>query len=106
VTGFAWENGKAYRSSFSLERYTIKVVSENERLMTRMVGDTAGRTTPYQCEMPIKPESDPIVCQEQGRARPWLFYRQTYVRSFMAGPPAGDPADPNIWIAYGTCTKF
>src|SRR5262245_60014154 len=46
-----------------------------------------------------------IICAESTSFEPWAFYRNTYTRAFLAGPPAGG-TDPNTWIAYGTCTKF
>ncbi len=54
ATGFKWDkDGAAHSHSgrptrFTVERYTIKVVSETERIITRMVGDTAGSSNSVQ----------------------------------------------------------
>jgi hypothetical protein len=105
VVGFVWnDRGEAKSSSFDEQRNTIEVVSETERVITRMTGDIAGSTRKYECSL----DSDgTIACQETlSGAWAWRFYRNTCTRAFLAGPPAGKVTDPNIMIAYGTCTKF
>jgi hypothetical protein len=34
---------------FAPDRYTVKVISDDERVITRMVGDTAGKARSYKC---------------------------------------------------------
>jgi hypothetical protein len=88
------------------ERYTIKIVSGAERIITRTVGDTAGSSHVYKCKQssPLTSPED-LACDEGTGMAPWVFHRNTYTRAFLYGPPAGG-GDPNIYIAYGTCTKF
>jgi hypothetical protein len=108
-TGFTWfgNNQQGRQGKFVEERYTVKVLSESERMITRMVGDTAGvveRTTCHQPYPREKPEV--VVCANESGTTPWVFHGiTTYTRAFLFGPPAGG-GDPNIWISYGVCTKF
>jgi hypothetical protein len=100
-TGFAWRNGQAKHGRFKTDRYTVKVVSETERVITRMEGDTAGGSFRYLC----KPETgDVIVCADRRHMYPWVFKGMAYTYAFLAGGPTGN--DPNIFVAYGICTKF
>jgi len=101
ATGFAWQNGQASPSLFNPERFTIKVTSDTERVITRMVGDTAGRSLRYRCRHAF----EQLACDPGDGALPWLFAGNAYTRAFLAGPPVGG-GDQNIWIAYGICTKF
>jgi hypothetical protein len=106
AVGFAWgKDGDAKSSKFISERHTVKVVSDTGRLITRMQGDTAGTTEEYECKLKF-PKDFLVVCQERvlGTDK-WNFYHNTYTRAMLYGPPSGG-RDPNIWIAYGTCTKF
>jgi hypothetical protein len=107
VTGFKWnQSGQASSSQFGPERFTIKIVSNTERIVTQMVGDIAGQSLAVKCRRSfMRSSSERISCDDGTGAEPWLFYRNTYTRVFLAGPPAGG-SDPNITIAYGTCTKF
>jgi len=105
ASGFQWGKNRAAsprQGSFNEERFTIKVVTETERIITRMVDDTAESSSKYECS--LYPDGQ-IVCSDVTGERPWVFYKNTYTRTFLAGPPAGG-ADPNIMVAYGTCTKF
>jgi hypothetical protein len=108
TTGFVWDKeGKARRNTFALERYTVKVLSDSKRLITR-TGDPRGDAE-YTCKQPY-PRAQPewIECDySSGGNEPWLFYRNRYTRAYLAGgSPTNSPLDPNIWIAYGTCTGF
>ena len=103
ATGFSWpQKGKPRTAKFNPERHTIKVVSDTERIITRMVGDTAGSTDRYTCQLYL---DRAISCNDGSGNRPWVFYRNTYSRAFLGGPPAGG-GDQNTSIAYGICTKF
>jgi hypothetical protein len=104
VAGFKWDkSGQASVAEFKPGRFTIKIVSVTERIVTPMEGDIAGRSRPIACSGP-SPFGE-TACDDEDYGRPWLFYRNTYTRAFLSGPPAGGD-DPNIWIAYGICTKF
>jgi hypothetical protein len=96
VVGFKWDKaGKARATSFSEGRYTVKVLSGTARILTQMVGDIAGILTPMTCQTPYE---GTIACVDALGTNPWIFYHNTYTRAFLAGPPAGENADPNIWI--------
>ena len=53
---------------------------------------------------------DQIECDEEIIGDDlWVFYKnKNYTRAVLAGPPVGPPnsMDPNISVAYGTCTHF
>ena len=95
------EGGEAKPTDFTPQRYTIKIVSDTERLITQIAGGPSPRQVQYECHQ----LNEVIACQSMLGATPWRFYRNTYTRAFLGGPPAGS-TDPNIAIAYGTCTKF
>ena len=104
--GFVWdEAGRAVAKPFTEDRFTVKVISDTQRVIARMVGDTAGTSNIYMCRG--SPEGQ-INCDDAAGYRPWAFYKNTYTRAFLAGPPAGPPGsmDQNIWISYGTCARF
>jgi hypothetical protein len=104
--GFKWETrDRGAVSKFLAERYTIKVLSDTERVITWMLGDTAVQADRYFCRRPSYSDADRIVCQDWTFSELWYFYQSTYTRAFLAGPPAGGEAS-SIWIAHGTCTKF
>ena len=92
-------------SKFNSERHTVKVVSDTERLITRMEGDTAGKPQAYECTQHSRIKA--VTCQETLLPiNAWHFYRDAYTRAYLFGGPPVSGRDPNIWIAYGTCTKF
>jgi hypothetical protein len=120
VTGFKWnQSGQASVAQFKPTRFTIKIVSlsdtdsrvaklyglrgNTKRIVTEMEGDTAGRTRTITCGPPRFDES--VACDEVVGGRPWIFSRSTYTRAFLAGGPPAGGRDPNIAIAYGTCTN-
>jgi hypothetical protein len=91
-TGFQWDkNGATRHGLFKGERFTIKVISETERSIARMVGIT--EALPYVCHgLPWQkppPRDGPITCVDISGDEPWVFYKNNYVRAFLAGPPAG-----------------
>jgi hypothetical protein len=50
AVGFIWDKpDQARPAAFKEERYTVKVLSETDRIITRMVGDTAGQQEMYTC---------------------------------------------------------
>jgi hypothetical protein len=107
VVGFRWDEANTTRDptsgTFVPGRYIVRVSSVTERTITRMAGDTAGTPTPYTCSRQTAREA--IACDDGLGWKPWVFYRNTYTRAFLAGPPAGG-ADPNISVAHGVCTNF
>ena len=109
VTGFAWDNQRhVTRRGFNPPaRYTIKITSPTERTITPMTGDIAGISDRYECK-PVFSDKDQITCRDVvGDLAPWVFYRNTtFARAYLAEPPAGGGTDPNLYVSYGTCTKF
>jgi len=106
VVGFGWDKaGKVSRGKFDTTRFTIKVVSSTERIIAQMEGDTAGSQSKYGCRSATVNKEERLSCSDMLGQEPWVFYRNTYTCAFLAGPPAGG-GDPNILVAYGTCTKF
>ena len=104
VTGFEWDkDGNAKSSKFNPERHTVKVVSDTERLIARMQGDTAGTANEYECEQ-YKTDEVVVMCQDPVfPLAVWNFYRDGYTRAFLYGGPPASGRDPNIMVAYGTC---
>jgi hypothetical protein len=48
MVGFAWDKaGQARQARFKPDRFTVKLVSDTERIITRMVGHTAGSSRTY-----------------------------------------------------------
>ena len=55
VAGFAWDNqGHVTHRTFDPARFTIKITSETERIITQTTGDTAGSSNQYECK-PVFP---------------------------------------------------
>jgi hypothetical protein len=112
VTGFKWDNaGKANLMKFDAFRFTVKVISDIRRAITRTVGDNVGISHTYACvRIPFRRESqdDQIICNRVNGQDQWIFYKNNYTHAFLAGPSVGPPnlMDQNIWIAYGTCARF
>jgi hypothetical protein len=108
VVGFRWDDtGKVDIGKFPQDRYTVKVISNTERVITQMTGDTAGNGHPYTCRA-LGVVKDQIVCDEELQSgAPWIFYKNNYTHAFLQGTPVGPPPmDPNISVAYGTCARF
>jgi hypothetical protein len=117
VVGFKWDKGgQASVANFEPSRFTIKIVpSRGDQMQQgiiftifterRIVTGGAGMAPD---EMECKPSiGAALVCDNGHGVVPWAFglNNTSYTRAFLAGPPTGS-SDPNIWIAYGTCTKF
>ena len=121
-TGFHWEGGHASKTNFELSRFFVKIgpaegairlLSENDRLITQASeGVLQHKSAEYRCEKISGMGS--IVCNDKAaNGMPWLFGSNGhYVRAYLLGGPGGPrdpktfPLDPNIFIAYGICTKF
>lgn len=107
ANGFKWDKSGAVRSKlFVEERFTVKIISDRLLLITRRTGELAGKSSGFSCTHPFELMPDRIACNDTVGGEMWVFFRTTYVHTFLAGPPAGG-ADPNIFVSYGTCTtKF
>ena len=103
--GFFWDKARpetASVSTFTPGRFTIKVISGTKRTITATSGGAAGFSAEYQCQPPFL---NRITCTDNIGTLPWIFSAGGYTRAFLSGPPVGS-TDPNILVAYGTCTKF
>jgi nucleoside-diphosphate-sugar epimerase len=89
----------AEATSFQLAALHNQVV-RGHRTITATNGDTAGMAAKYFCH----PEGSTTECEVAGSdSMPWIFYKTSYTRAFLGGPPTGGR---NILVAYGTCAKF
>lgn len=105
ATGFKWdEHGTAAPQQFPHDRYTIKVLSDTDRIITRMDGSRAGGGYHYACRRPYS-DKDQIICEDSTGLEPWTFHGSSYTYAFLAGPPTGGDSSDLI-IGYGTCTHF
>jgi hypothetical protein len=106
VTGFKWEKAEEGRSAnFKPARFTMRIETESERqIFQTSEGDFAGLHQTYTCK---KVSESKVSCDDGRGTAPWVFIGEShYVRAFLAGGPPSTYADPNIAVAYGTCTKF
>ena len=102
ASGYVWDNrGEAKPMELPPQRYTIKMVSGTERLITQIAGGPSPKQVQYECQQ----LNEVIACQSVLSAASRRLYRNTYPRASLGGPPGGS-AEANIAIAYGTCTKF
>jgi hypothetical protein len=104
IVGFMWDKkGEAKSTEFNSERHTVKVLSDSERLITRMQGGPTGaKPDQFKCT-----QADNLVtCQGILPVNVWHFYPDAYTRAYLYGGPPASGRNPNIWVAYGTCTKF
>jgi hypothetical protein len=103
IVGFMWDRkGEAKSTEFNPERHTVKVVSDSERLITRMQGGPTGaKADQFKCTQ----DDNQVRCQA---VLPivWNFFPDGYTRAYLYGGPPASGRNPNIWVAYGTCTKF
>jgi len=103
ATGFVWKNGKATPTPLDPERFTVKVISDHERTITQTVGDIAGLVWEYVCR---DSGGGATACDTKyGGGTPWVFFLDAYTRARLQSPPVGG-GFPNMFIAYGTCSKF
>jgi hypothetical protein len=95
--GFAWDKqGKVSRTNFHPARFTVKVISETERMINL---PAFGDSTRYIC---VKSETAPFYhCNlaTGSVAFPIIFDPKGYVRARMT-------KGSQVGVAYGTCTKF
>lgn len=107
ATGFAWdkEGNATPPRSFTPDRIKVTVKSDDTRLITPRTGESASESLMlFSCRRSLV-ITDRITCVETFGGEMWVFFKNTYTRAFLAGPPAGG-RNPHIWMAYGTCTKF
>jgi len=105
--GFKWVEGQTEGrpTGFNLGHFTMKVLSETKRQI-KDAGE--GFFWTLTCRK-VSPNNKPelIVCDyEHGNGtNPWAFNGNNFVKAFLEGPPVKGE-DPNIFISYGTCSRF
>jgi hypothetical protein len=114
VVGFKWDEGKVATTTFSPHRYKVKVISDTEFHIVEIKGAGAPSLSDrvsvavftYTCHS--LGHYGRIACDGLGGGDPWVFYGNNYTHAFLTGTPVGPPnsTDPNISVAYGTCTHF
>jgi len=110
VTGFLWKENTASPQDFTPERFTIKVVSAEKRVVNQESHSSYVLMCTGSDPFALVTGEGMISCRDFLGSEPWMFISHkggsdTYTRAFLNGPPAGG-GDPNITIAYGTCAKF
>ena len=101
ATGFVWDDkGNVQSTGFAMRRYTIRVVSESERWISKQ----GGSPVKYTCTN----ENGLYFCRDAFLPTPFIFGPNGYTRAYLAGTPLGGvpEKDPYILVSYGTCTKF
>jgi hypothetical protein len=103
--GFVWKGPNVSPIRFSPSRYTVKIDPDGRNRTITDMTTSGGRALQYDCN--IDKLTLTTVCDASfGGGSPWMFYSdKSFTHAFLAGPPAGG-TDPNIYISYGTCTKF
>lgn len=94
-------NVKAQLQHFIPQRFTVKIISETERLVR-----TPDWPEPikYKCFKRV----DAFSCVESDGVAfaPINFGPNGYTRAKLLSKPIFDDAVPDMYVAYGTCTKF
>ena len=100
VAGIKWEkNGTTQMVPFKLSRHTMKIFPNGRREIRS--GD--GSTWIYSCEK-VWPKSDAKEVRCTNGLHTWIFVGDQYTTSDMPG--GNIDAGSNIWVAYGSCSKF
>ena len=99
ATGFKWQKDRKEPDAVRFEpnRFTVRIISDEERAITRTTGDTAGEPLKFLCQRPFGP---PVSCTKTFGTEQWVFEGNGYSRSYLSN------IEKNIAVAYGTCTKF
>lgn len=99
--GYFWDkDGNAKRTGFNPKRFTVKVISETKRVISE-----DGYESEYTCDKKL----GAYHCRETNgfNMSPIIFGPKGFTRAYLLGTPLGVGIfDPNIYVAYGTCTKF
>jgi hypothetical protein len=96
VNGFFWDNGEAKRAGFESSQLVVSVLPNGNRFIEKRL---------YKCS-PLWPSApDLLSCKFPGSVVDlWIFRGMNYTRAYLFGENLG--GDPNIAVAYGTCTDF
>lgn len=100
--GFQWKDGKAKRSGFKPERFTVRVVSDSVRILK-----PPGTSTPrkYECKkLLVSPHILECWDTQNPTFNPIIFQGDRFARVSNFSEHVG--GDPGMLVAYGTCTKF
>jgi hypothetical protein len=59
ATGFKWQKSSKEPDAvrFEPDRFTVRIISDEERVITRTIGDTAGEPLKFLCQRPFGPRS-------------------------------------------------
>jgi len=103
ATGFRFEknmNAKARPLQFIPSRFTVKIISETERI----INDGDGPPNRYMCFKRV----DILSCVETDGVAfaPFNFGPKGYTRAKLLSKPLNELFTPDMYVAYGTCTKF
>jgi hypothetical protein len=100
--GIKWDDtGNASPARFLSNRYSIKIISSSERVITELAGGSADVPERFECK---RSHHQVISCSDESGLEAWAFSDNKYTRAFLYGTPVG--GDPNIVVAYGVCTAF
>jgi len=102
ANGFRFnKDGNAKATQFKPSRFTVKVLSENKRLIQ---SDDWPEPIPYTCFKRV----DVLSCVHPDGVAfdPINFGINGYTRARLLSRPIFDLAVPDMYVAYGTCSKF
>jgi DNA invertase Pin-like site-specific DNA recombinase len=99
ATGFKWQKNSKEPDAvrFEPDRFTVRIISDEERVITRTTRDTPGEPLKFLCQRPFRPL---VSCTKTFGTEQWVFEGNGYSRSYPSS------LEKNIAVAYGTCTKF
>ncbi len=96
VNGFFWDDDEAIRAGFESSRLVVRVLPNGNRFIEKRL---------YKCSPVWPSEPDLLSCIfPNSLVDLWIFRGMNYTRSYLFGENLG--GDPNIAVAYGTCTDF
>jgi hypothetical protein len=96
--GFVWENDTVKPQLFKQRRYVVKVHANGDRT----IGDVR-----HTCSLVWPNIGDKTLSctrSQNSGTEPWVFFGNNFTRAFLLGKNVD--GDPNISVAYGTCTDF
>ena len=98
ANGFSWKPGQSDRTAFKPERFIVKILTEK----TRMVKLPRSASEPYDCYKSVQGH---LICSARFfPTEPIMFKGDRFTRASLYSRHLG--GDLNLFVAYGTCTKF
>jgi hypothetical protein len=100
ANGFEWKDGKNKRTGYTPQRFTVRVVSKTERWIKFSPMPKAIR---YNCRHRV---AGTFYCNLSSNTAilPIIFEGNRFERVKNGGEHVGGYGD--LYVAYGTCTKF